>query len=169
MVVSFAEADAAFSAPVRVHEDRWVLEACPHRGGALAFASGGRVAVAWYTEGEVGRPQLLLAVGDANGFGAPLPIHRAEDSQPDRVALALDRDGRGIVLWERRTAVRSEIAARAILAGPRLGPVRVISQTLHASHPQVQVSATGRFVAAWSEESFPTQRTVVAELAPTAE
>jgi hypothetical protein len=169
MVVSFAEADTAFSAPVRVSDDRWVLEACPHRGGALAFAPDGRVAVAWYTEGKIGRPQLLLAVGDANGFGAPLAIHRDAVSQPDRVALALDRDGRGIVLWERRTAVRSEIAARAISAdGARLGPVRVVSQTLHAGHPQVRVSPTGRFVAAWSEESFPTQRTVVAALESTA-
>jgi hypothetical protein len=86
-------------------------------------------------------------------------------SLPDRVALAIGADGAGLVLWERRSPVRSEIAARALDAGGRPGAVRVLSRGVHASGPALVAAPDGGFVAAWNEEEFPVLRTVVADLA----
>ena len=94
-----------------------------------------------------------------------MAVHEGAGSQPDRVALAVGADGAGLVLWERRSPVRSEIAARAVTAHGRLGAVRVVSSGVHASGPSLVAAPGGRFVAAWNEEAFPALRTVVVELA----
>jgi len=155
-----------FSSPRSVRRDGWSLDACPHRGGALAFAPDGRALAVWYTEGDDSRPRLLAAWGGEGGFDDPLLVHEGEGSFPDRVALAIDAAGRGVVLWERRTPVRSEIAART-LEGRSLGPVRVVSQGVKASEPQIVARPSGGFLASRNEEAFPTLRTVVASLDPT--
>jgi len=155
-----------FAPAGRVCEDGWALDACPHRGGALAFAPDDRALVAWYSEGSAGQPALWLATGNAGGFGAPTALHDGDGSLPDRVALAIGADGAGVVLWERQTPVRSEIAARAVVAGDRrLGPTLVLSRGVHASGPAVVASPSGGFVAAWNEEEFPALRTVLVNLA----
>jgi hypothetical protein len=162
MVFAVARTDG-FS-PVRsVHRDGWSLDACPHRGGALAFAPSGRSLAVWYTEGDDSRPRLLAAWGGEEGFDDPLVVHEGEASFPDRAALAIDPVGRAIVVWERRTPVRSEIAARAV-EGRSLGPVRVLSRGVKASEPQIVARPSGGFLASWNEEVFPTLRTVVASI-----
>ena len=164
----FAQSPGApfsFAASERVHDDGWVFAACPHRGGALAFAPGGRAVAAWYSEGRTNEPALWLAGRGDGGFATPLAVHEESASQPDRVALAIGADGAGVVFWERRSPVRSEIAARAIDAQGRLGPVRVVSDGVHASGPVLVAKPGGSFVAAWNEEAFPSLHTVVAELA----
>ena len=155
----------AFAPGERVHDDGWAFDACPHRGGALAFAPDGRALVAWYSEGRAGEPALWLAARTPDGFSDPLALHEGAGSLPDRVALAVGADGSGLVLWERRSPVRSEIAARALDAGGRPGAVRVLSRGVHASGPALVAAPGGGFVAAWNEEEFPVLRTVVAELA----
>jgi hypothetical protein len=154
----------SFAAGERVHDDGWVFDACPHRGGALAFGPNGALA-AWYSEGSAREPALWLAVRTGSGFAAPLALHAGEGSQPDRVALAVAADGTGLVLWERRSPVRSEIAARTVTAEGRLGAVRVLSSGVHASGPALAAAPQGGFVAAWNEEEFPVLRTVVVDLA----
>jgi hypothetical protein len=115
----------AFTPSERVHDDGWVFDACPHRGGSLAFAPDGRAVVAWYSEGRKREPALWLATRDDRGFSSPIPFHEGAGSQPDRVALAIGADGSGVVLWERRSPVRSEIAARAWGPDGRPGAARV--------------------------------------------
>jgi hypothetical protein len=159
----------AFAPGERVRDDGWVFAACPHRGGALAFAPDGRAIAVWYSEGRSGEPALWLAARGARGFAEPIAVHEGSGSQPDRVALAIGADGAGLVLWERRSPVRSEIAARAISARGQLGPVRVVSSGVHASGPAVAAAPEGGFVAAWNEEAFPTLHTVVARLTLRAE
>ncbi len=155
----------AFTPSERVRDDGWVFAACPHRGGALAFAPDGRAIAAWYTEGSSGEPALWLAARGDAGFAAPTAVHEGSGSQPDRVALAVDADGAGLLIWERRSPVRSEIAARAISAQGNLGPVSVVSRGVHASGPALAARPGGGFVAAWNEEEFPALRTVVVDFA----
>jgi hypothetical protein len=164
MVFAVAGPDG-LSSPRSVRRDGWSLAACTHRGGALAFAPDGRALAVWYTEGDDSRPRLLAAWGGEEGFDEALVVHEGEGSFPDRVALAIDPVGLGVVLWERRTPVRSEIAARTV-RGRSLGPVRVLSQGVKASEPQIVARPSGGFLASWNEEVFPTLRTVVTTLDP---
>ncbi len=38
-----------FSAPVRIHEDGWALDGCPHAGPAVTTAGDGTIHVVWFT------------------------------------------------------------------------------------------------------------------------
>ena len=104
-----------FATPEPVHADGWSLDACPHRGGAIAFDAAGRAAAAWYTEGTRAQPSLRLATAAAGAaFGPPRELHAGGGSFPDHVVLALSEVGPGLVVFESATAVRREIVARAL-------------------------------------------------------
>ena len=94
-------------------------------------------------KGRNSEPALWLAARSEAGFAAPLALHEGAGSLPDRVALAIGADGAGLVLWERRSPVRSEIAARALGARGRLGDVRVVSSGVHASGPALAAAPGG--------------------------
>ena len=78
-----------------------------------------------------------------DGFAAPLALHEGAGSLPDRVALAIGADGAGLVLWERRSPVRSEIAARSVSAQGRLGAVRVAVERRSRVGPRARRGAAG--------------------------
>jgi hypothetical protein len=156
----------AFPPASRVHEDGWSLEACPHRGGALAFDAAGRAHVAWYTEGSGAKPSVRYARRASDGsVSAPVELATSGDGVPDHVALAATPDGRVLVVYEAFTAVRRWIVARASRdGGESFGPPQVLSKALKASDPAVAAAPGGGFVVAWNEEAFPARRTVVQRL-----
>jgi hypothetical protein len=161
-----ADGGRRFTEPALVNADDWSLDACPHRGGALAFDGAGHAAAAWYTEGTHAKPSLRLAIVDRGvGFAPPRDLHAEEGALPDRVALALSDAGAGLVVFESATAVRRVIVAQALASpGARLGPSLALSHELKASGPAAVALPHGGFAAAWNEEAFPTLRTVVVEL-----
>ena len=156
-----ADGGRTFATAELVHADRWKITACPHRGGTVATDARGRRYALWYTERRE-RPEILLAVApDGRRFGAPTVVHTAAGSVPDHARLAVNADGRGVIVWEDATAVRRRILLRSIGDGGRtLGPVRVLSQAIKAWTPDVAVAPDG-FVVAWHEERFPSTVTVV--------
>jgi hypothetical protein len=151
----------SFALAALVHADRWKITACPHRGGTVATDSRGRRYALWYTE-RAERPEVLLAVApDGRRFGAPRVVHTAAGSVPDHARLAVNADGRGVIVWEDSTAVRRRILLRSVGEGGRtLGSVRVLSQAIKAWTPDVAVATEG-FVVAWHEERLPSTVTVV--------
>jgi hypothetical protein len=157
----------SFAAPAPVHADGWALDACPHRGGVLAFDASGRAVAAWYTEGERGEPSLRVAsAGPGAAFRAPRELHEGGAALPDRVALAVAPSGPGLVAFEAATSVRREIVARVLdPASAEAGPALVLSRVLKASGPAVAALPGGGFALAWNEEAFPALRTVVLEVA----
>lgn len=156
-----------FGAPEPVHADGWRLDACPHRGGSLAFDGEGRALAAWYTEGTRARPSLLLAsAAPGAGFEVPRELRESAEALPDRPALAVAGSGAGLVAFESATSVRRAIVARAFTPGAdALGPGLVLSSVLQAWGPAVAALPGGGFAVAWHEESFPVLRSVVVEVA----
>ncbi|MFQ5568994.1 MAG: sialidase family protein [Rhodothermales bacterium] len=88
-----------FSEPVRVHEDGWTIEGCPHSGPALEVDGKGSIHVAWYTGVETGAG-LFYAVSDDAGatFGAPHTL--LADVPVSQVSLTEDRGGGVWLSWE---------------------------------------------------------------------
>lgn len=84
--------DGAWLAPQLVHEDGWVMPACPVNGPAVA-ASGQLAWVAWYTAAG-DRPLVRLARSADGGasFGAPVDASAAEAGVQGRVDLAVHGD-----------------------------------------------------------------------------
>jgi hypothetical protein len=150
----------SFAPASTVHADGWKITACPHRGGRVAADGKGRLYAVWYTEAKADRPDVLFAVArDGKRFGAPQRVHTATGSVPDQARLAVNADGRGLVVWEDATAVRRRILLRTVDASG-LGPVRVLSRAIKAWMPDVVVAPDG-FLVVWHEERFPSTTTVV--------
>lgn len=92
----------AWTTPVAVHDDGWVMPACPVNGPAVA-AAGEAAVVAWYTAAS-GQPEVRIAgsVDAGDSFSAPLVLDSGEAVQ-GRVAVALD-GAQAWVLWLREEA-----------------------------------------------------------------
>jgi hypothetical protein len=146
-----------------VHDDRWRITACPHRGGALGVDGRGRAYASWYTEGRDGRPDLYFATSDdGRRFGPRRRLHTSTTSIPDHARMAVDRDGRAAIVWEDATAVRRQVLLRYTADGGRtLSRVHTLSSSIKAWGPDIAVGRDGSFVAAWHEERFPSLTTVV--------
>ncbi|PKL96927.1 MAG: hypothetical protein CVV17_13075, partial [Gammaproteobacteria bacterium HGW-Gammaproteobacteria-7] len=83
--------DGAWSAPRSVHDDRWLMPACPVNGPAAA-AEGVKVWVAWYTIAN-GLPTLRAARSDNAGDSFETVVDVTFGHQVlGRVGLAVDRD-----------------------------------------------------------------------------
>jgi hypothetical protein len=93
-LIAFTDRDHA-GPLVRVAEDDWRIDACPHHGPALAVAADGSVSAAWYTAGNR-RQGLFLArsVEGGKAFAAPRPIGNA-DNGPSHPQLLAE----GTRLW----------------------------------------------------------------------
>ena len=152
-----------FGDPMLVSADRWKINACPHRGGAIGVDARGRVYMGWYTEGTDIRPDLRFAVSaDGRRFGPPKRLHTSATSIPDHARMAVDPAGRAVVVWEESTAVRRRILLRYTTDGGRtLSPIHVLSTVIKAYQPDVAFARDGTFFVAWHEEHFPSLATVV--------
>jgi len=153
----------SFGDPTLVSADRWKINACPHRGGAIGLDARGRVYMSWYTEGSDIRPDLRFAISeDGRRFGPPRRLHTSATSIPDNARMAVDPAGRAVVVWEESTAVRRRILLRYTADGGRtLSPIHVLSAAIKAHQPDVAFAPDGSFLVAWHEEQFPFLKTVV--------
>lgn len=144
-----------WSAPVRVHADDWVIDACPHAGPALAADDRGHLHVAWWT-GKEGAAGAYYARSDDGGrtFGNVVPLGTAQFSRPAHVQLALGDSGLVMVAWDDGTLQTPRIALRVSRdGGAHFAPAQMVSaEGRAASFPVLGV--TGHQVTlAWTEQS----------------
>ena len=146
-----------------VSADHWRITACPHRGGTVGIDGRGRIYATWYTEGTQARPDLYFAASeDGWRFGPRRRLHTSTTSIPDHARMAVDRDGRAVVVWEDSTAVRRRILFRYTADGGRtFSAVQTLSTAIKAWEPDIAAAPDGSFLIAWHEEKFPSVKTVV--------
>ncbi len=130
-----------FAPATVVHDDRWKITACPHRGASLGLDARGRAYIAWYTEGPDGQPKILAAAENARRFGEPVRLNASAGSIPDHPRLAVAPGGAAVVVWEEATA-----------------------EAIKAWAPDLAIAPGGGFVVAWHEERYPQVKTVVRRL-----
>lgn len=109
-----------------VHDDGWVIDACPVNGPAVD-AAGERVAVAWSTVGrneerspagatgprrQTARVLVAFSTDSGTSFGAPVRVD--EGRGLGRVDLALLEDGSALVSWLEKTGDGARILARRV-------------------------------------------------------
>jgi hypothetical protein len=145
-----------WSTPVLVHEDGWVIDACPVNGPAVD-ARGETVVVAWFTAPDAPRVRLAFSVDAGRSFSPPVEVARGKIA--GRVDVVLLEDGRAVVSWladgERGAEVRAQPFSHAGAAGPAV----VIAQTSIArssGFPQM-VRTDGGLLFAWTESGDPPQ------------
>ncbi len=104
-------ADGAWTTPVKVHDDQWMMPACPVNGPAIA-ARGGQAWVAWYTA-PGGTPSVRIARSDDAGhsFGRMRELARG-DAPQGRVDIAADAAGVWVSWVEEHAGAQSLWLAR---------------------------------------------------------
>ena len=138
----------------QVARDDWKTDTCPHHGPAVAVDAGGRVHVAWFTQGE--RRQGLFYAHDAAApagdaapaFSPPLPVGDAS-SHAGRPALA--SSGRRVWLaWKEFDGRTSAVQVMQSDDGGDTwsAPRRVATTSGYADHPLL-VAAGARIYLSW--------------------
>lgn len=154
VVARSTDRGATWSEPVRVHQDDWKFDACPHAGPAMQVDGRGRVHVAWWT-GKEGSAGVWYARSDDGGrtFGTPTALGVAKFSRPAHVQLALGGDTLVVAAWDDGTRATPRVVVRLSRdGGDRFGEAQPVSaETRAAGFPVLGLDAKGLTVA-WSEE-----------------
>jgi hypothetical protein len=155
VVAQSSDKGETWSAPLRVHEDNWKFDACPHAGPAIALDSDGRLHVAWWT-GKEGSAGVYYAVSDpgVTKFGEPVAMGIAQFSRPAHVQLALAPNNRVIVAWDDGTKQIPQVLMRISSdGGAHFGSATTVSAPgRSATFPVLGVSGDSVAIA-WSDES----------------
>jgi len=117
-----------FSEPVRVSNDNWVIEACPHAGPGLAVDESGNVHVSWYTAADSGV-----------GLFRAISTNRASTFQP-REAVFTDQTishGAFSLMAPGTFAIASEVVS------PKSIVISVLSNSDQSREPQEIGKITG--------------------------
>lgn len=158
MVVSTShDGGETFTTPSRVAVDNWKLSGCPHSGPAM-IQRGGRLYVAWYTEGSEGRAGIKLSWSDDGKSFAPPIFASGNILDANHPALSVSEDGKMLLIFQGRDPAQKEgwSALQPYLveindAGEMTPPVPVPSSRKAISYPVVAAGTVGRVFVAWTE------------------
>jgi len=163
VVARSTDGGETFSAPVVVGNDRWVYQACPHRPASLGVDRSGRLYVVWYTEGADETPAIYLAYSDDRGrtFSEKKQLNRSKGTFPDHPQMAVDLQGRVMVIWEEQSPVRREIVmSHSLDRGQSFSLPRKLNEK-HGQTPAIAVNDEGTVVMGWKEHAMPAHRLVI--------
>ena len=155
-----------FGPSVIVGHDKWVFPACPHRPASMGVDRQGRLYIVWYTEGTDEIPAVYLAFSDDRGqtFSPKQQLNVSKNTFPDHPQIAVDPEGRLVVIWEEQGPVKRDVVMSAstdrgtTFTGPQKLNERK-SQT-----PVVAVNRHGLFAMAWMEHGMPGHKIVMQTL-----
>ncbi|HEX3645928.1 MAG TPA: hypothetical protein VHT95_09980, partial [Vicinamibacterales bacterium] len=154
-----------WTTPAPVHQDGWVIKACPINGPAIS-AHGRDVAVAWFTgKGDTGHAFVAFSRDGGGTFGSPVRLDDA--SSLGRVGVDLLRDGSAVGTWvEFANGNRpSTFMVRRVDAMGKRGPSVRIADAGGTRYPRVGLSGS-ELLFAWTEtvDGAPRVRTAHAML-----
>ena len=142
--------------PVRVSEDRWMLEGCPDDGPAMAVDARGTVHIVWptvVTDGDATRKVLFLASStDGRSFAPRTPL--PSDGQAHHPQVAAAHDGTLVIAWDEvREGQRRVVTARGRLSDDgRVLVARDARVVDGGVYPAIAVTTSAALVA-WTASS----------------
>jgi hypothetical protein len=163
VVARSTDGGKTFSAPVMVGHDKWVFPGCPHRPASVGTDRLGRLYVAWYTEGVDETPAVFLAYSDDRGetFSPKQKLNVSKGTFPDHPQMAVDPEGRLVLVWEEQSPVRREIVMSVSLdRGQTFSAPQKLNEK-KGQTPTLSVNSKGLAVLAWMEHAMPAHRMVV--------
>jgi BNR repeat-like domain len=155
-----------FSSPVIVGHDKWVFPGCPHRPASIGTDRLGRLYVVWYTEGVDETPSVFLAYSDDQGktFSPKQKLNVSKGTFPDHPQMAVDPDGRLVIVWEEQSPVRREIVMSISLDRGQTFSTPQKLNDKKGQTPSLSINAKGLAALAWMEHAMPAHRMVVQTL-----
>lgn len=133
-LIAFAEKGRP-SPPVKVGEDNWRVDACPHHGPAVAAGEDGAVHAAWFTKGAAGPGLYHAHAADGTHFAAQLPLGNPERAPAHPQLLSLGRTM--WMAWKEFDGTTTRImASKSADGGASWDEARSLAETADASdHP----------------------------------
>ena len=154
------QVDGAWTDPAIPHADGWRIEGCPVNGPALA-ASGGRVALAWYTGGDSTRVWTALSEDAGATWGERV---RIDGGAPiGRVGVAMLADGSAAVSWLEGVGEAAELRVRRVGSDGSLRPavtVATVDSGRASGIPRI-VSLGDQALVAWTDPAAGIVRSAV--------
>ena len=150
-----------FAPPVRVSEDKWMLEGCPDDGPAMAVDAQTRVHLVWPTlvaDGGQGEPTIgLFYATSADGRAFTPREHLPTEAVAHHPQIAMAADGSPVMAWD-----ESENGTRrVVLAHRRPGSGRgahvtreVVSGDTGGVYPAIAIAGDATVVA-WTAGTSP--------------
>jgi hypothetical protein len=163
VVARSTDGGSMFSAPVIVGQDRWVFPGCPHRPASIGTDRLGRLYVVWYTEGVDETPAVFLAYSDDRGdtFSAKQKLNVSKGTFPDHPQMAVDPEGRIVIVWEEQSPVRREVVMSLSLdRGQTFSAPQKLNEK-KGQTPSLSMNSKGLAALAWMEHAMPVHRMVV--------
>ena len=158
VVATSRDGGETFDPPVRVSEDNWEIQGCPHSGPSL-LQVGDRLYIAWFTGGGDAEPGIRLSWSEDGGasFGPPVYVSSGI-VYANHPVLSEAFDGRVLLLFEGRavsqedewgpvTAYLVEINDEGQVGEPTGVPGNGVSIT----YPALAGDNQGGVFVAWSE------------------
>jgi hypothetical protein len=155
--------DGEWTTPRTVHDDGWVIRACPVNGPAVA-AQGDRVVVAWFTAAGDDGGRVLAAVSADGGATFGPPVRVDEGRGMGRVGVVMLDDDEALVTWLEGGDDGAEIRTRRVGANG-MGPSAGLATTTAARASGFPIVARrgDQVLFAWTEPGDePAIRTAVA-------
>ena len=152
-----------FEAPVIVGHDQWVFPACPHRPASMGVDRQGRLYVVWYTEGTDEIPAVYIAHSDDRGksFSEKRKLNLSKNTFPDHPQLAVDPEGRIVVVWEEQAPVKRDVVMSVSTdRGVTFTAPHKVNEK-KSQTPVVAVNRQGVFAMAWMEHGMPGHKVVL--------
>ena len=134
---------------VRVSEDNWAIDACPHHGPSLAIDAAGMRHVAWYTGGGV-RKGLFYAHESGQGapFSAPQPF--GDDARTAQHPQVLANSGSLVRAWKEFDGETTAILFQASYDGGTVWTQpATIATTKDASDHPILIAKAERVFLSW--------------------
>jgi hypothetical protein len=136
-----------------VHQDGWVINACPVNGPMLS-ARGRRVAAAWFTtRADKGHAYVAFSADSGERFSAPVQLD--DEATLGRVDVELMTDGGAVASWIEVADQKAQFKVRRIdAAGSRSAAIAVADLAASRASGYPRLAAAGDDVVfAWTESS----------------
>ena len=144
--------DGTNTAPSRVTDDEWSIQACPEHGPALSISDAGRYHMVWYTQGRR-RQGLHYAYSDDPGgrFSSPAAFgdNDAAAGHADIIAIG----ERIAIAWQEYDGRHTQIRfMRSADAGATWSTAQSLAQSATASDYPFLLQHGGRVYLSWNAQ-----------------
>ena len=117
----------------------------------------------WYTEGVDETPAVFLAYSDDRGetFSLKHKLNVSKGTFPDHPQMAVDPEGRLVIVWEEQSPVRREVVMSLSLDRGHTFSMPQKLNEKKGQTPSLSMNAKGLAALAWMEHAMPVHRMVV--------
>lgn len=158
-----ADNGKTFSAPVRISNDNWVINGCPHTGPAMTQNKNG-LQFAWYTGGDKGGVFYCHSDDDGKTYSLRDSVRSSPGARHPQIA-SLDNDD-AVIVWDEAVQRHSVIGLQVRdTAGRQLATRYLSDEQLYSTFPVVTPTASNGIVIAYTTKDARKKSYVYYEIA----